>query len=177
VEDIGFNAFLVLDQLSMGIGSVDDEEEKCRIAVLCLRAGERASQSSAFLAAGQCVDLGISLLSRRQWRDEKAISLAIFRARAEVEYVLGAFDKNGRSCQRDPSAFAIFSRQAPGLRVKVYYLAAKNQPELAIQTGLNVLKKLGQPFPTKGRIIYIYNQGAISDQGTLRKFDDYSISR
>lgn len=174
-DDVGWKIFLIVNQLSIGADLVESADERCRIAILCHRAAEKASASSAFITAAEYLDLGIGLLSRRHWRDEYDTSLALFSAQSEVESVLGNFDKVDETNEAIFENARSFRDKLRAYTVKVYMLGAKNQPGQAIATGFDVLKKLGERFPSKGRTISIIT-GLIRTKTLLRRFDDDSIS-
>ena len=154
-EDLFLNIFLIVNQLSIGADLVESVDERSNIASLCLHAAEKASVASAFLAAATYLDRGIQFLSKRHWRDEYDISLALYSAQCEVEYILGHFDKMAVAKNAIFENARSFHDKLPAYTIKVYALGAKSQPEQAITTGLEVLENLGERFPAKGRTIYI----------------------
>lgn len=173
-EDIVSNVFLIVNQLSAGADLVDSTEEREMIAGLCLRAGERATVASAFLSAALYLDRGIQFLSQRHWRDEYDTALALYSAQCEVEYVLGNFDKMGQAMDAIFENARSFHDKLQAYTIRVYALGAKGQSEKAIAAGFEVLEKLGEKFPFKGRVIHIIKE-FIRTKSRLRRFNHDKI--
>ena len=173
-EDILSNIFLIVNHLSAGVDLVDSVEERAHIAALCLQAAERASVASAFLSSAAYLDRGIQFLSQRRWRDEYNISLALYSAQCEVEYILGNFDKMKRAENTIFENARSFHDKLPAYTIRVYSLGAKCQPEQAIALGFEVLEKLGERFPVKGRVIYIIRE-LLRTKKLLRRVNHDSI--
>ena len=146
-DELDLHVFLVVNQLSMGVDLMDDPDEHNNMAFLCLAAGERATQASAFAAAAEYIDLGIRLLSRRHWRDQYDLSLALYNAAAEVAYCNAQFERVDFVIGEVIANARCFRDQLRAYTTKVYSLGTQNEPQRAIATGLEVLDQLGQSIP------------------------------
>ena len=141
--------FLIVNQLGMGVDSMEDSEEHNALAVLCLRAGQKAMSSSAFGTAASYLDLGIKCLGPRHWRDQYDLSLELFNASAEVEYCHGNYDKTESQVAQVFLNARSFEDKIQSYTTRVFALGAQQKFEEAIETGLHVLGELGSPFPKR----------------------------
>jgi len=173
-DDLTFNIFLVVRQLHLGINLMDDQDERDRMAALCLQAGERAMKSSAFVAASEYLDLGISLLGLRHWRDYYDVSLSLFCSSCEIEYCNANFDKMDYLISEILENSRNFKDGIRAITTKIHSFGAKNQTIYAIETGMDVLRKLGQGLPKKARLVYIVGD-FIKTKRMLRKFTEDQI--
>ena len=146
-DDLVLHIFLVVNQFRIGAELVNDTGERYRMALLCLSAGEKATRVSAFATAAEYLNLGISLLGHRHWRDEYDLSLALYNTAAEVEYCNARFDRVSSLVEEVIANAWSFQDQLRAYTTKVYTLGTLNRPQEAIATGLMVLSKLGQTFP------------------------------
>lgn len=69
-EQLEAHFFLVVRQLLFGSRLMVDLEERNQFAALLFLAGQKAAQSFTFLTASTYLELGISLLDDRHWRDQ-----------------------------------------------------------------------------------------------------------
>jgi histidine kinase len=172
--DIDKYIFVIVNQLSLGEALVTEPNERTELTSLCLRAGERATSLSAFQAASDYFQRGISFLDFRHWRDEYEISLALFNAQAEVEYVIGNFDKANEAARVIIENARSFEDSLRAFAVKVYVSGALNNASEAISIGFDVLQRLGEAFPQKPRVFHILKD-LIRTKLLLRRFDIDSI--
>jgi predicted ATPase len=121
--------------------------ERYQIAALCLRAGQKAAKSSAFLISLFYLEFGIEVLGDRGWRDEYYLTLMLFNATAEMEVcnsnykkldlIVDTILKNGR-CADD----TIQAR-----RTQVYALCVSDRQHEGLDQGIQLMADLGFAFP------------------------------
>jgi predicted ATPase len=159
-ESIPLNIFGIVNQLKQGIDLVTDEEERYRLAVLYRQAGEKATIGSSFQVAASYLNLAVDLLGRRHWRDHYHLSLDLFNAAAEVEYCNANFSRMDFYLDEVLTNARCFRDKLQAYTTKVYSLGTRGEMHHAIDIGLEVLKKLGEPFPKKTpgliRILFEY---------------------
>ena len=168
-DDLSINIFLVVKQLHLGQKYLVDQDEKYRMSALCLQAAEKTVKSSAFATASEYLDLGISLLGPRHWRDNYDISLRIFSASCEIEYCNANFEKMDCLISNVLENTRNYRDGLRAITTKIHALGAKNRPEHAIETGMEALNKMGERFPTNARIAYIVRD-FIRTKMLLRKY-------
>ncbi|CAB9511874.1 Protein tyrosine kinase [Seminavis robusta] len=88
-RDFEKHMLLVASLLAQGGELIEDADEREKIARLCLAAARRAAKASAFSSATEYVELGISFLERRHWRDQYELSLLLFNSGAELAHCSG----------------------------------------------------------------------------------------
>ncbi|CAB9516638.1 expressed unknown protein [Seminavis robusta] len=92
-EHVKANILIIVDQLKCGLELVTDPEELDDFSRLFLWASKQVAKRSAYVLAAEYVDYGISILSRRHWRDQYNLSLALYSAGAELAYCNGEHEK------------------------------------------------------------------------------------
>lgn len=130
------------DELSLPIQKPID------VATLFLRAGTKASETSAFELAAAYLTAGIDLLPPDHWESEYVLSLDLYCTAAEAEYCAGNFEKLRCHCQQ-----VIQQEHRPFLdKQRVYNVlvdatAAGEGPSEAITLCMSIMSRLGCDFP------------------------------
>ena len=153
-EDLKKHQSVVLGQMKLGAKSTTNKKERNATAALCLTAAQRAFEWSMFPAAAESLDFGLSLLGDRSWRDEYDLTLALHSTAAEVGYTLGDFSKAEERVEAILSNARVFDDTFEAYSVKINILATTKVQE-AIDVGLEVLKKIGEPMPSSPRSGYV----------------------
>jgi predicted ATPase len=144
------NIFSLVNQLNFGIETTTDElpllatqSDKNLLAELNLIAGQKAKASAAFEAAVNYFNISLGLLAADSWQSDYDLTLVIYVETVEAEYLNTNFERSEHLSE-------LVLQQAKTLleRVKVYELKIQSYTsqllmQLAIETGLNVLEKLG----------------------------------
>jgi histidine kinase len=172
--ELGLNTFLVVNQLRHGAHLMTFQDERDRMAVLLLRAGEKATTSSAFQNAASHLNLGISMLGSRHWRDQYHLSLDLYNATAEVEYCNANFDRIDELIDEVLNNARCADDKTRALTTSIYSLGSRNELQKALDLGFKVLSDLGEPFPAKGRTLTIIFE-FIRTKRMLRKLSDDDI--
>ncbi|HEY9298485.1 MAG TPA: serine/threonine protein kinase, partial [Phormidium sp.] len=144
------NIFALVNQLNFGREATTEElpllatqSDKNQLAELNLMAGQKAKASAAFEAAVNYFNLSLGLLAADSWQSDYDLTLAIYVETVEAEYLNANF-------ARAEQLLEVVLQEAKTLldRVKVYevkiqsYISQYRMSE-AIETGLEVLEKLG----------------------------------
>jgi predicted ATPase len=133
----------------IGISQIVERVERTAVAKLCLRATERAVHLASFQTAFIYVQHAISLLDARCWRDEYKLSMNLYNSAAEVAYCSGNIDDVFRSLEETFKHARSFEDTLRGQATKVYALGSSGRMKEAVTTGLDVLRELGETFPSK----------------------------
>nr|WP_314629048.1 diguanylate cyclase [uncultured Janthinobacterium sp.] len=80
------------EQLNAGRALIDDAEERVQLAVLNLRAGEKARHCAAFQATLEHMRTGLDLLPAQAWQMHASLWLDLQLGAAEAAYLCGQFD-------------------------------------------------------------------------------------
>ncbi len=156
VVDLENKIFDLVEHLNLGYELISDRQELCNLAQLNLTTGQKAKAATAYEQALRYFNFALQRLGELGWQEEYELTLKLFIAAIETEYLQGNFN---RVTELYESAF----EQAKNLldRVKLYELniqinIAKNQPKLALTTGLKVLTLLGVVLPNQDKAIRSY---------------------
>lgn len=143
------NIFVIVNQIKHGLSYVEDADERDDFARLFLRASREVAKTGAFLAGLEYIDLGIGLLSVRNWRDQYELSLDLYSTGAELGYCTGSMEK------LDEFTAAVSANAwntEDMMRVKmaqVVSFSGRGFVNDGIAICLDLLKALKEPFPTK----------------------------
>ena len=153
-EELEDDLLIVMGQVMKGARCIKDRERN-RFAQLALDAARKAVDLSSFESAKTSISFAVSLLHKRSWRDDYDLTLAIHDAAAEIAYASGDFGnvefmvtevlKGGRS----------FDDKLQANLTKVYALGSMNRTPEAIALGLDLLKQLGESFPSNPRKVHV----------------------
>lgn len=142
-EDI----FNIINHWNKGIVFIDSKIERSQLATLNLVAGRRAASTTAYEAALNYLNKGISLLYEDSWDKDYALSLALYSDIMEIEYLMGdlnnleqRFNYVIKNAKND-----IDTTKAYEIRIQSAY--AQNNLELSTNLGLEILNKLGIKMP------------------------------
>jgi predicted ATPase/serine phosphatase RsbU (regulator of sigma subunit)/serine/threonine protein kinase len=86
--------FKLVDHLNIGQPLITDPQEKIELAQLNLQAGKKARNATAYAAARQYLMKGIDCLTEQSWNQHYELTLALYKAQAEVEYLNGHFEQS-----------------------------------------------------------------------------------
>jgi predicted ATPase len=141
--------FVLLSQLNIGRRLLTREKEKTAVATLCLHAGKKAAKSSTFRTASIYLNLGIELLGCRSWRDDYDLTLALLNAAAEMEMCTANFERMEQLLEKVFLHARNAEDKIQAYATKIYALGVGDRAAEAIDTGILVLKGLGETFPSR----------------------------
>jgi predicted ATPase len=154
-DNIYANIFLIVNLLQEGVELIENQEERISMATLCLHAGEKASAASAFLVALRYLNLGLAVLGDCGWKDNYDLTLDLTNAAAEVAYCNADYERVDALTSSVLSEACCFDDKVRAYTTKIYALGSRHFLQQAIDIGFEVLRELGEPFPKKGRQVYI----------------------
>lgn len=147
-EKLSENLYLIVGQFAFGHELIDAKEEREKVGTLCLKAGQKAIAASAFHTGSSYFTLGIKVLGERCWRDHYVLCLLLHNAAAEICYC------NADLVEMEARLNAIFRHaRSYGDKViaystKILSLGGYMKLHEAIDLGLVVMEKLGEPLPS-----------------------------
>jgi predicted ATPase len=173
-DELSIHTFSVVDQLRRGAHLIESEDERVNLSALLLRAGEKASSCSSFQLASTYLNLGLSILGARHWRDYYHLSLNLTNAAAEVSYCNANFKhmdslikevlEHGRN-RHDKSRAMILS---------IYSLGSQNRLQESISLALSTLKELGFKLPQSNLIFHIIRD-MVKTKNMLKNYTNKDI--
>ncbi len=90
----GERVFDLVDHLNIGRTLITDEQEKIELAKLNLEAGKKAKDATAYVAAQEYINAGISLLNQDCWTQDHDLTFALYKEGAIVEYLNSNFSES-----------------------------------------------------------------------------------
>ncbi|BAU15375.1 serine/threonine protein kinase and signal transduction histidine kinase with GAF and PAS/PAC sensor [Leptolyngbya sp. NIES-3755] len=146
-EQLSERLFEIVDHLNHGIELVSDQSKRNEIAQLNLVAGQKAKGAIAYSTASNYLSAGRQWLEASSWQTNYDLTLELSVETTEVAYLCGEFEQ-----VEDWAAIVLQEAKTALETVKVYEVKiqidmAQNQGLKAINTGLQVLQKLGISLP------------------------------
>ncbi|MBD2296222.1 AAA family ATPase [Anabaena sphaerica FACHB-251] len=135
--------FEIVNQINIGVDLVTSQSEKYELAQLNLIAGQKAKLATAYEAAVRYLKVGLELLAADSWQYRYDLTLNLYVEAVEAEFLNINFEQA-------ETYIKIVKENATSLldQVKVYeaqmqIYMAQVQIQLAIETGLTIIKILG----------------------------------
>ncbi|XZO00574.1 MAG: protein kinase domain-containing protein [Microcoleus sp.] len=146
-EKLEENIFDIVNQLNIGINTIEKPAEKTQLATLNLTAGRKAKAANAYEAAVRYLRVAMQLLPADCWQSQYYLTLEIYESTAEAEYLNSNYEVSKKLID-------IVLKQAKTIleKVNIYELQlqsynAQNRLIESLNTGLEVLQLLGISLP------------------------------
>ncbi|MFQ4144871.1 AAA family ATPase [Chlorogloeopsis sp. ULAP02] len=157
-DELQDNIFDVVNQLNEGAALITEQLEKDELAKLNLQAGKKAKASTAYESALKYLQSGLELLAMSSWENRYQLTLELHLETLEILYLNGKLD-----LATDLASVVLIKAKNLLDKVKVYELRiqfyrSQFQLELAIDSGLEILKLLGLTLPKKPSISNIFDK-------------------
>ena len=149
-HDNDFLLFDITNHLNKGIALLKSREEKISLAKLNERAARKAMASSAFKIAYGYVKTGVSLLSKNAWTSNYELNLSLHHMGAETAYNIADFGPMSNYIDDVLLEGKTIIDKIPVYALRINAYKAANKLDEAIDSGLEVLNKLGEKMPRKG---------------------------
>ncbi|RKZ90543.1 MAG: hypothetical protein DRR19_09765, partial [Candidatus Parabeggiatoa sp. nov. 1] len=142
------NIFAIVDQLNVGLALIKQQSERDELAKLNLIAGKKAKASAAYQPAFDYLKVGIELLGEDSWHTQYKLTLSLHEEAAEAAYLSsGDFEQMEQWVEVVLQQAKTVLDKVKAYEVKIQAYQAQNQAKKALDTGLEVLDKLGIKFP------------------------------
>lgn len=147
---------------------IEVEVEKVRLSELNLLAAKKAIGSSAYSTGLTLVETACSLLPANPWKNHYRLTFDLKETGAEAAYLLGEFEKMNDFINEIIANAASIPEQKKVYMLRIDHLTAKNLLPEALNSGLEILEKLGVEFPTKPSTLHVI-MGLMQTKFLLRK--------
>ena len=138
------------EQLNHCLPLVTEEAERVEMAELNLWAAQETSQKSAFYASANFLRAGLQTLGPYKWASPyHALSLRLHSLLAKMLYCLGMHDECQKTVDEILRNENDILRQMTAYTIKIESLGSQGQVLQAINVAVDVLDRLGEPFPRK----------------------------
>jgi len=139
--------FDVVDHLNAGLGLIEDEDERMRLAALDLRAGKEARAKAAFRSALGYARSGLSLLPAERWSRAYERTFELSMLEAQCAYLCGDFDAAERGLEALVAKARSPLEKAEVYRQEIVINESLARHAQAMEAGLEALALLGVRFP------------------------------
>ncbi|MFO0576218.1 MAG: AAA family ATPase [Polyangia bacterium] len=141
--------FDIVNHLNLGRALIPEGVERWQLAELDLKAGQRARVSTAYAAAADYFQLGISLLGESDWQQHPENCFELYSGAAECDCLNARFDRLGPWIEVLLSHVRSQRERALVHRLRIQAYSARGDFAAAVQVGLGALAELGVTFPTE----------------------------
>lgn len=151
-DDLEKYVFLVLYQFHASSHLIKRDEEQEAVATLCLHAGHKAAKVSSFHIAAKHLELGLSVINSsdpRQWRNKYELMLALHNAAAEMHMCTANVERMDVILEAVFDHARTYSDKLQAFNTRIGSLSYLERQGEAVDLGVQVLKELGEPFPTR----------------------------
>ncbi|BAY27323.1 ATP-binding region ATPase domain protein [Calothrix sp. NIES-2100] len=150
------NIFEIVNQLDIGAGMITQQAQKYQLAKLNLIAGNKARLANAYETALKYLSTGIELLAIDSWEEEYNLTLDIYDATIEAEYLNANYQEAKNLIDIALNyAKTILDKVRVYKRAINFYIVKADLPA-AIDIALQTLELLGVTIPTDLESINIY---------------------
>ena len=147
------NVLRVISHLYKGRSLIEDDDERVEVATICLQAGSKATEVSAFSAAAHYFKFGIDILPKDHWGKPKSYHLAmsLYSAAAEISMCGDAADfseverLHGIIVQKARSEEERIHAES----TRMYTLSLQGRHQECIELGKRLLKSMNVTFPKR----------------------------
>jgi len=139
--------FTVVGNMNHGVRLIKSAEQRLEVARLNLRAGEMAMASSSFNSAVKYLMLGVTLLPDDSWREDYDLTIRLYDAANEANFVTGDFETLATIIHVPLSQARCFGDKLSTYHTLVRYLVASGQWRESISKSASVLLQLGEIIP------------------------------
>jgi len=138
--------FDLVGQLNLGRALLREPDEREALAQLNLKAGRKAKQATAYVAARNFIQTGLALLDADPWQRQYELTLALYIAATEAAYLNADFE-----AMESFATIVLNSAHTQLDRIKIYQiqlqaLGTRSQFFEAISLGAKALTELGIEF-------------------------------
>ncbi|NET11760.1 MAG: AAA family ATPase [Okeania sp. SIO1H6] len=135
--------FLVVNQLNFGTQFLQTETEKYQLAQLNLIAGKKAKAATAYEAAVNYFNVGLQLLNAVSWEEQYQLAFDLHFQASETQYLKTNLEQSLQLYDIALEKVKSILEKAKLYQLKVKVMLAKNEIQLAVETGFTALKELG----------------------------------
>ncbi|MGK7921622.1 MAG: AAA family ATPase [Trichodesmium sp.] len=147
VEYRGERVFDLVDHLNIGRSLITNEKEKIELAELNLEAGKKAKDATAYLAAKEYVEAGISLLDRDCWQKYYDLTFGLYKEGAVIEYLNSNFSESEALIKIILEKSKSVIEKTDAYNLLVIQNTLRGEYEAAILAGKQALELLGIELP------------------------------
>jgi|AGSF01.1.fsa_nt_gi Predicted ATPase len=147
IEKLEENIFDIVNQLNIGIDTINQPAEKTQLAKLNLTAGRKAKAAAAYEAAVRYLRVAMELLPADCWQSQYDLTLAIYESTAESEYLNINYEDSKKLVDIVLQKAQTLLEKVNAYELQIHSYNGQNRLIESLNTGLEVLKLLGISLP------------------------------
>lgn len=147
--------FDIVNQMNLGVSLIHENEKRHNLAYLNMIAGQKAKESAAYEIAKKYFDLCLDLLPDSSWNKNYDFTVQIYLSSLEISYINAEFLKANDLLEKILSNARSQKDIIQAYEFQIPYYFTQNQPIKAIDTALNILKRLKIVLPRNPKSIDI----------------------
>ncbi|MCW5314088.1 AAA family ATPase [Nostoc sp. KVJ3] len=141
--------FAIVNHLNQGVALISDEQEQQELVELNLAAGRKAKNATAYAAALEYFNTGISILTANCWQSQYNLALILYEGATESAYLCTNFEQMEHLAEVVLNHAQSWLDRANIYNIKIQACIAKNQQLEALRLAREVLKHLEVDLPDK----------------------------
>lgn len=138
---------LITSLMVQGGEHIKDEDEREKLARLCLAAARTVAKASAFNSAIHYIESGMTLLSSRHWRDQYDLSLLLYSTGCELAFCNGEHAAVEKLADEVAQNARSFDDKVQVYTTLILSLDARWKLEAATDECFRILDHCGERFP------------------------------
>lgn len=139
--------FMIVSQLNCGLALIDQPAERQRLALLNLKAGSKAKESTAYTAATHYFETGIHILTETGWSHDPELMRALHEGAAAAALLNQDFDRMESWIQTVLQQATSLLERLQVYEIKLQAHQLQGQQLQAIAIGRDILQQLGVMIP------------------------------
>jgi predicted ATPase/signal transduction histidine kinase/DNA-binding NarL/FixJ family response regulator len=139
--------FDIVNHFNTGIDLIENEQEKIQLAGLNLEAGQMARKSTAYKSGADYIRTAAHLLPPDCWEKQYDLTLAVYNEAVQTYYLCGNFADMDHFIDKVLMHAHDISHTSLSYEYRLLSLLAQNQAQLAVETMLQIFKRLGVDIP------------------------------
>ncbi|WNG43239.1 AAA family ATPase [Archangium minus] len=152
VQEREEHLFDIVNHLNVARGLLVEVEERRELAQANLRAGRRALASNAYDVAREYLEMGLSLLEPESWRTHYELTLALHEEAASAAWLGKHFARQDELVDAVLAHARTVLERVRAYEIRIQTAIAQERLAFALETGLHVLRELGEEFPAAPRL-------------------------
>jgi len=146
-SELDENIFAIVNQLNIGAELIKDQSDRDELAQLNLMAGKKAREATAYESAVRYLTIGLDILSSDAWERQYDLTLELHIETIKSQYLCTQFEQAHKLSAVVLQHTKTLIDQAKVYEIKLQSYYSQLQFQSAIDTGLEILAKLGIVLP------------------------------
>jgi predicted ATPase len=166
--------FAMVEQFNHGSTNIPDDEERLELAALNLRASYKVKQISAFFPAAAYAKEGLFLLAKvdHKWDFYQGLVTKLILIMAEMAMCCGQSKDCMAATQEIIHQSRTLEEKVPAYLLRIMNLGQRSNFKEAVKEGLEVLRLLGEHFPSEANPTSLALEVAKSKAASFGKTDE-----